>query len=258
MITAGLDIGSLMTKVAVLKDNEVIGYDVSVTGDNNNRAAELALSKVLGQAGICLEDVDAVVVTGAGKDEISFANRKVTDVECLARGAFFLDPDMRGVIDMGGQSTRVLKLEGKGLVVDFALNDKCASGTGIFLDAIAKLMGLELDEMGPLSLESTKNVTITSTCVVFAESEVISQVHRQTPKKDILNGLHKSIATRIYNMFGRIGLDGQVMATGGLAKNTGILACLEDMMQTNLTVQNNPQTVAALGAALIAAKTGGQ
>jgi predicted CoA-substrate-specific enzyme activase len=257
MITAGLDVGSLMTKAVALKDREILGRAVVRTGDSSVDAAEGVLSMVLQAAGVSRDGLDATVATGAGKTEVSLASRQATDVECLARGTHHLHPDARGVIDMGGQSTRVLKLDERGMVVDFTLNDKCASGTGIFLDAIAKVMGVELDEMGPLSLQSTVNVPITSTCVVFAESEVVSQVHRQTPKPDILRGIHRSIATRVNGMASRVGLSGTILAVGGLATNVGIVASLEEVMQKELSVPNDPQIVNALGAALIGADKGG-
>lgn len=258
MITAGLDVGSLMTKAVVLQDGKMVGWSVASTGDSSSQAAESVLKEALKQAGLSPDHVD-VVATGAGKNEVSFAKEQATDVECLAKGVHFLYPDIKGVIDVGGESTRVLKLDERGMVVDFALNDRCAAGTGVFLDAMAKVMGVKVEEMGPLSLQSTADVNITSTCVVFAESEVVSQVHRQTPKKDILRGIHKSIATRVYGMASRIGLKGgQNMVLGGLAKNTGMVACLEEMMQENLNVPDNPQIVAALGAAIIATEKRGR
>lgn len=140
--------------------------------------------------------------------------------------------------------------------MEFAFNDKCAAGTGIFLDSMAGVLGVAVEKMGPLSLESTAAVSITSTCVVFAESEVVSQIHRQTPKRDILRGIHKSIAARVFGLVNRIGLQANAMAIGGLARNAGIIACLEEMMGCNIRVPENPQIVSALGAALIAGGKG--
>jgi predicted CoA-substrate-specific enzyme activase len=257
MITAGLDIGALTTKAVVLRDGQIVGASVISTGDSSSDAAQSALQDALKQAGLSDKDIEATAATGAGKREVSFAQEQATDVICAARGIQFLHPEAKGVIDMGGESTRVLKLDDAGKVVDFALNDKCAAGTGVFLDAIGKVMGVAVDEMGPLSLESEADINITSTCVVFAESEVVSQVHRQTPKKDIVRGIHKSIATRVYGLVSRVGLDGNSMAIGGLAKNRGIVACLEELMSDELKVPEHPQVVAALGAALIAAEKGG-
>jgi predicted CoA-substrate-specific enzyme activase len=176
-------------------------------------------------------------------------------VLCAARGIARLHPGTCGVIDMGGESTRVVKLDEKGQVLEYALNDKCAAGTGIFLDAMARAMGVEVADMGPLSRKSTRDVEITSMCVAFAESEVVSLVHNRTPREDILRGIHKSIASRVLGMVTRVGLNGsqgRTMVIGGLAQNVGIVACLEDMMKQKLEVPENPRIVVALGAALIA------
>jgi (R)-2-hydroxyacyl-CoA dehydratese activating ATPase len=256
VITVGLDIGSLMSKAVVLKDGAIAGRAVAWTGDSSGEAADAVLDIALQAAGLSRRDVESAVATGAGRTAVPSANREATDILCLARGAHHLRPDATGVIDMGGESTRVLKLDAQGMVVDFTLNDKCASGTGIFLDAISKVMGVGLDEMGPLSLRSTADVSITSTCVVFAESEVVSQVHRQTPKPDILRGIHRSISTRINGMVSRVGLSGTILAVGGLATNVGILACLQEAMKREVSVPSDPQIVNALGAALIAADGG--
>jgi predicted CoA-substrate-specific enzyme activase len=253
MITTGLDIGMLTTKAVVVRDEEIVGWGVAPTGDSSSQAAEAVFCQALKEAGLSREAVDAIISTGAGKQEVEFIQAHATEVVCAARGARFLDPKVRGVIDMGGESTRVVKLDEGGKILDFALNSKCAAGTGIFVDAMAKVMGVPVDEMGRLSLESTADVDINSTCVVFAESEVVSQVHRQTPKKDILRGIHKSIASRVYGMVSRMELEGGDMAIGGLSMNSGVIACLQEMMNAELTVPEAPQIVPALGAALVAA-----
>jgi predicted CoA-substrate-specific enzyme activase len=216
------------------------------------------MDDALTKAGITMNEVDSVISTGAGKKEVTFAQGQVTEVMCEAKGALFLYPTARGVLDLGGESTRAVKLDATGKVVDFALNDKCAAGTGIFLDAMAKVMGVEIEKMGPLSLESTQEVNITSTCVVFAESEVVSQVHRQTPKIDILRGIHKSIASRVYGLVSRIGVAENTVVVGGLARNVGVIACLEEMMKQKVIIPDNPHLVPALGAALIAAERAGE
>lgn len=253
---AGIDVGILWTKAVVLHEGRIAGWSIRPTGDNCAVAGSGALDDALRHAGSAGSSVDAIVSTGIGKNLVDGRAGESTEVVCAAKGIRFLHPSARGVIDIGGESTRVIKLDPAGDIVDYAINDKCASGTGVFLDAMAKLMGVTLDEMGPLSLESTTDVDITSTCVVFAESEVVSQVHRQTPKKDIIKGLHRSIATRVFGMVHRVGLDDDNIAIGGLAKNIGIVVCLEEMMKKKLSVPENPQIVSALGAALIAAEQG--
>lgn len=258
MITAGVDVGALDTKVVILGEGNILARSSSPTGDNSGEAASRVMEDALGKAGIAMSDVDSVISTGAGKKEVPFAQGQVTEVMCEAKGALFLCPTARGVLDLGGESTRAVKLDETGKVVDFALNDKCAAGTGIFLDAIAKVMGVEIEEMGPMSLESTQEVNITSTCVVFAESEVVSQIHRQTPKIDILRGIHKSIASRVYGLVSRVGVGENIVVVGGLARNVGVISCLEEMMKQKVIIPDNPHLVPALGAAVIAAERAGE
>ncbi len=258
MLNAGIDIGMLWTKALVMDNNKILGWSVSLTGDSCNHTAQETLNNALGSSGLAFTDIDSIVATGAGKNDVTLAHDIANDVMCIAKGIKFLYPDSRGVIDMGGESTTAVKLDENGQVVDYAHNDKCAAGTGIFLDAMGKVMGVEVEEMGPLSLKSTTEVNITSMCVVFAESEVVSQVHRQTPKEDILKGIHKSIATRIFGLTNRIALNGNTFAVGGLAQNTGILSCLKEMMNGKIFVSKNPQTVSALGAAIVASEKGGK
>jgi predicted CoA-substrate-specific enzyme activase len=258
MISAGLDIGALLTKAVVLRDGQIACSSICPTGESSSRSAEKILQQAMASLGKHTAEIEAVAATGVGKKEVHFTDRKINEITCAAKGAQFLYPDASGVLDMGGESTRAVKLDNNGDVVEFILNDKCAAGTGIFLDAMAGVLGIAVEEMGPLSLASEAEVNITSTCVVFAESEVISQVHRQTPKQDILRGIHKSIATRVYGLVNRIGLEGKIVAIGGLARNTGIISCLEEMTNQKLLVAEQPRIVSALGAALIAAQGGGE
>jgi predicted CoA-substrate-specific enzyme activase len=189
-----------------------------------------------------------------GRTEAGLAGHQATEVLCAALGGHHLDAGAGGIVEVGAESTRVVKLDDEGQVLEYALNDKCAAGTGVFLDAMAQALQVEVEQMGPLSLQSTADVHITSTCVVFAESEVISQVHRQTPKPDILRGMHRSIASRVHGLVGRLGLEGRVLVVGGLARNVGIVACLEELMGQELVVPDQPHIVGALGAALLAAQ----
>jgi predicted CoA-substrate-specific enzyme activase len=262
MLNAGIDIGTLWTKAVVLEDNKILGWSLSLTGESCTAAAEDTLQKALEPSGASINDIVSVIATGAGQTEVCgdtarppLAHGQATDVVCVARGIKFLNPDSSGVIDMGGESTLAVKLDEKGRVADYTRNDKCAAGTGIFLDAMGKVMGVEMEEMGPFSLKSAAEVNISSMCVVFAESEVVSLVHRQTPKEDIISGIHKSIATRIFGLVNRIGLNGDNMAIGGLARNVGILYWIEEMMKKKLIVPENPQIVSALGAAVVASES---
>jgi predicted CoA-substrate-specific enzyme activase len=252
MISAGIDVGALWTKALVLEDGETAGFAMLPTWESGVRVAEDTLRKALEPLHATPGDLHAVVATGAGKQEVGFARESVTEVVCAARGIRRLEPEARGVLDLGAESSRAVKLDERGDVLEYALNDKCASGTGIFLDAIAKVMGLDVEQMGPLSLQSDRAVEITNTCVVFAESEVVSQVARQTPKQDIVKGIHMAIASRVHGTANRVGLSTGVAVIGGLARNVGIVACLEELMGGTLTIPPEPHRVSALGAALVA------
>jgi len=249
-----LDIGALYTKAVVVQDGELSGWALAPTGDSSEQSATGALSEALAGHKASRNDLAAIAATGAGKQEVRFAQQQLTEILCAVQGAKYSHPQARGVIDLGGESTRAIKLDEQGQVADFALNEKCAAGTGIFLDAMGEVMGVSLEQMGPLSLESQADVNITSLCVVFAESEVVSLVHRQTPKADILRGIHKSIATRVRGLVNRIGLPEPTLAIGGLAQNVGIVTWLNELMNTQLVVPDNPQIVVALGAALLAGR----
>lgn len=253
MITVGIDMGSLYAKAVVVRDGAMAGFHLVPSGAEQACSSEELAREALRPLGATLGDAAAVVATGMGRSEVGWATTRVTEVIAAARGARHLVPTAKGVIDMGGESTRAARLGDGGDVLEFAINDKCASGTGVFLDAMAKLMGVALEEMGPLSLTSTSDVIYSSTCVVFAESEVVSAVHRQTPRQDILRGIHRAITQRVFGLVGRLGLAGDVVAAGGLARNAGIVACLEELMKAKLIIPEQPQLVAALGAALIAA-----
>jgi predicted CoA-substrate-specific enzyme activase len=255
MRTGGVDIGALWTKAVVLEDGQVLGFDVAPTGEDSARSAEESLGRALAAAGLCRADLAGVVATGAGKGRAAaIVDGQATEILCAARGSRLFRPEARGLVEMGAEATRVVKLDESGQVTDYALNDKCASGTGVFLDAMADALGVAVPDMGPLSLRSTADVAITNTCVVFAESEVVSQVHRQTPKQDILRGMHRAIASRIHGQVNRIGIEGDPLAIGGLALNVGILACLEELVGRRLDVPEHPQIVSAAGAALVAAE----
>jgi predicted CoA-substrate-specific enzyme activase len=253
MIAVGMDLGSLYSKVVVLRDGVVAATHEAPAGTDERCDGERLLREALRPLGAAPSDAAAVVATGAGRSEVAGVRERVAEVLAAARGARHLVPGACGVLDLGGESTRAARLDARGDVVEFAVNDKCASGTGVFLDAMAKLLGLPLEEMGPLSLTSRSDLIYSSTCVVFAESEVVSAIHRQTPRPDILRGIHRAIAQRVAGLVGRLGLAGDCVAAGGLARNVGIVACLEEFLGHKWIVPPQPQLVTALGAALLAA-----
>lgn len=253
MITAGVDVGSLATKVVVLNEQKVLSSVVIGTGVNAREASQQAMDEALKQAGISFGDVGSVVSTGAGKKKVPYESEQATEVMCDTRGALHLYPEASGAIDIGGENCRAVKFDAEGNVIDFALNDKCASGTGIFLDAMAKALRVKPEEMGELSRQATQDIEVTSMCSVFAESEVVSMIHRKVPKNDILKGIHKSIASRIVGLANRILLEGQLVILGGIAKNRGLLEILGELLgSSELFVPEEPEVVGALGAALLA------
>jgi len=252
MITAGIDVGALTTKVVLLKDGNILASSVVLTGESSSGAVTKAMDNALGLAGLTMGDVASIASTGIGKEEVPYTAEQASEVVCVAKGAHFLYPTVGTVVDIGAESSRVVKCDSNGRASDFALNDKCAAGTGVFLSAMAKAMEVKLEDMGRLSLESKEDVEITAMCVVFAESEVVSQVHRRVKKIDILAGIHKSIATRVSGMTNRIGVNKDVVVIGGVARNIGVVKALERALGAEVLVPENPQIVGALGAALVA------
>jgi len=201
---------------------------------------------------VSADSVRFVVGTGYGRSNLPFVPKRVTEITCHGRGARYLFPKTRTILDIGGQDSKVIRLTAYGKVADFAMNDKCAAGTGRFLEVMARALEVDLDEMGPLSLRSTRLIPISSMCTVFAESEVISLVAQSTAREDILNGIHHSICTRLAAMMDRVGLEPELTMTGGVAKNLGMVEHIRSMKGMEPNVPQEPQIVGALGAALIA------
>ncbi len=251
MITAGIDIGAKTTKVVVLKDDEVVGRGLAVTGFDQEVAAREALEEALGQAGLRWDDVARIVATGAGRKAISFAHDDVTDVGADARGAAFLHPAVHTVIDVGAEEGRGIRCNQTGRVLDFAVNEKCAAGAGTFTEAMARALEIALEEMGPLSLQAQNPVPMNAQCVIFAESEVVSLIHARIPKADIVRSVHDAIASRIISMVRRVGVEPDVMLIGGLAYNVGFVDSLKRGLGIEVVVPEYPDFVGALGAALV-------
>lgn len=252
MIVAGVDVGALSTDTVILDgDNEILAYSIVNTGASSQRAARRSYAQALALAGLAEDDVSYVISTGYGRQMVPFADAQVTEITCHARGAYFLFPETHTVIDIGGQDSKVIRV-GSGRVLDFVMNDKCAAGTGRFLEVMAKALEIELEEMGERSLQARHPVTISSTCTVFAESEVVSRIAEGRATEDIVAGLHAAIANRIGAMLKRVGVQEQVTMSGGVAKNIGVVRAIEENIGTRLNVYQEPQIVGALGAALIA------
>ncbi len=257
MVVAGVDIGSVATKAVIVIDAEVVGRAVARTGVNPPKAGEEVLSAALADAGLTGERPERIITTGYGRRSAGLGDGVVTEITAAGRGAWASGAPwgpVRTVIDLGGQDSKVILLEETGAVADFAMNDKCAAGTGRFLEVMAGVLGVALAQMGELSLQSTDPVAINSTCTVFAESEVISLIAQGRQPADIAAGIHNSIASRLVTMVRQLAGD-RVFFCGGGARNVGVQAALEGALGKELYVPPDPQFVVALGAALIAADT---
>ncbi len=248
----GIDVGSVSAEALILKDGKILAYSILETGANSRKAAERALEEALKKAGISRAEVGPIVATGYGRISVDFASRQVTEISCYARGINFLYPEVRMVIDIGGQDSKAILVGKNGRVLDFVMNDKCAAGTGRFLEVMAKAMEVNVKELGEISLRSRNPAEISSTCTVFAESEVVSLIAKGVPVEDIAAGIHKAIARRVGAMAKRIGVVPPVAFAGGVAKNLGVVKALEEELGVKLIVPEEPQIIGALGAALLA------
>lgn len=249
----GIDAGSLTTKVVVIENDAVISSSVVQSGDDTEATARQALEQALpGYTPGCADSY--IVSTGVDGKSIGFSQQQKPITTCLARGVSRVLPSVRMVVDMGAESSMVIKLNERGRLTDWLGHDKCASGTGIFLQQMAKLLQMPLEQMAQLSLKAGSAADITSTCAVFAESEVISHVHRDppTPTEVIIAGIHASVVSRIIALSKRIGIEKDMAVTGGVALNTGLVHLLEKDLGFSVLVPESPQTTAALGAAILA------
>jgi len=252
---AGIDVGSLSTEAVILDaGSHVVGYSIVQTRANSTEAAEEAFEKALAEAGISRGQIKNTVGTGYGRISIPFADKKVTEISCHGAGAYHVFPDTGMVIDIGGQDSKVIRVGEGGKVLDFTMNDKCAAGTGRFLEVMAAKLQVSLDEMGVLSMKASKEVPISSVCTVFAESEVVSLVATNHPKDEIIRGLHRAIVNRVWSMVMAVGIHGEVTMSGGVAKNKGVVALMEEKLGETIHIHDEPQIIGAIGAALLAQK----
>ncbi len=249
---AGLDIGSTMTKVLLVDQQEkTLASFIGPTGAEHRHLALKVMEDALQKAGLTLEEVDFIVATGYGRINVPFADKQITEITCHARGIRALFPTARIIIDIGGQDSKGIKLDGEGKVANFVMNDKCAAGTGRFLEVIAETLGLKLEQLGDMASKAKTYVKISNTCTVFAEHEVTSRLSEGTPIPEIVAGLHESIAGRIVNMVRQLGIEKEVVVTGGGAKNIGLVKAIEDKVGFAVLVPPEPLLTGALGAALI-------
>lgn len=249
----GIDFGSTTAKVVILdSDGDIVGSAISQKGAVSDEGVRVALAEALQQAGIEQTAVGKVVSTGYGRRMLDIADRTITEITCHARGAVQLVPEARVVIDIGGQDSKVIAIDANGLVARFAMNDRCAAGTGKFLEVLARAVNIELENMGGVALEATETVGITSMCATFAETEVISLLAEGVSKPVVLAAVHQSIANRTVGLVARVGKRDPVVMTGGVAQNVAAVHYLQKALETELIIPPGAQIAGALGAALFA------
>jgi len=255
MYFAGVDIGSTMTKVVIVdEDGEVCSRIVGPTGAEHRRLANRVMEEALKQANLPFNQISYVVATGYGRVNVPFADRQITELSCHAKGVSSLFPNVRIAIDIGGQDAKGMKII-NGSLVDFVMNDKCAAGTGRFLEVISDALGIKVEDLGSISLKSTDKVKISSVCTIFAQQEVVSYLSEGTPLEDIVAGLHEAIAGRVVRMVKRLKIEPDVVLTGGVAKNIGVVRAVREHIGLEVLVPDDPLLSGALGAAILGKET---
>ncbi len=250
---AGVDVGSTQTKAVIVDENRaIVSRALLDTGANVLRAAEQSFARALDDSGLRESEVEYVIGTGYGRYRVTFGNAQVTEISCHGRGAVHMFPATRTVLDMGGQDTKAIRVSPTGEILDFCMNDKCAAGTGRFLGAAAAALDIPLDELGSVALESQRPVRISTTCTVFAESEVLSWLGKGKKIQDILWGVHQSISSRSASLLRRVGIEDEVTFTGGVTRNVAMIRALESRLERDLNFSEDSHYMGALGAALFA------
>jgi predicted CoA-substrate-specific enzyme activase len=252
MITAGIDIGSITSKAAVVDEEQILGTWVIFTGYNAGKAGETVLAELLAHLSLDRSQIRTVVATGYGRNTVKFADKSITEITCHGAGAHFIDPEIRFIIDVGGQDSKVIRVHESGKVLDFAMNDKCAAGTGRFLEVMARAMEVDLADFGEIFEKAQNPAKISSICTVFAESEVISLISKGESRENIIAGIHESVASRISAMARRVGVAAPIMMTGGVAKNAGAVKAMEKKLEAVIRVSAYAQENGAIGAARLA------
>ena len=252
MYTAGIDIGSISTKAVIMRDGQLLASRVILTGYNAENAGKKAFDAVLDDLQISASAITRIVATGYGRKGLAIADKSITEIMCHATGARYLNPLIRSIIDIGGQDSKAILLDDRGKVANFAMNDKCAAGTGRFLEVMARALEVDLDEFGRMSLKADLPARISSLCTVFAESEIISLIAKGEKRGNIIAGIHESICVRVLAMANRIGIKSPVMMTGGVAKNIGVVRAFEKAIGSPIEVSDYAQVNGAIGAALLA------
>ncbi len=254
MVTAGIDIGSITTKAAILSEGEVLGTKVGFTGYSAVKAGKKVFEELLGELMLEITGIDKIVSTGYGRNSVDFADKSMTEIICHGAGAHFLNPYIRSIIDVGGQDSKALTIDEKGKVKEFVMNDKCAAGTGRFLEVMARALEIDLDNFAEFSCDTHEPASISSICTVFAESEVISLISKGVSRENIISGINESVASRVASLAKRIKAREPLMMTGGVAKNIGVVNALERALEMKIEVPEMAQENGAIGAAVLAEK----
>ena len=252
IFTMGIDVGSTSSKCIILKNGKEIVSKSMIPVGAGTSGPRRVVEAVLRESKLSIEDLSYILATGYGRHMMDWVHSEMSELSCHAKAAYFLYPNVRTVIDIGGQDAKVLRISPQGMLTNFAMNDKCAAGTGRFLDVMARVIEVEIDDLGVLSAQSTNVINISSTCTVFAESEVISQLAQNTHINDIVRGIHRSVAGRVAGLAKRVGVEDDVVMTGGVAKNNGVVVALEEELYKKIHVSPLAQYAGALGAALYA------
>ncbi len=253
MNVSGVDVGSTATKAVIVDANRnIVGRGLIPTGANVVKAAKKAFQMALETAGLDDHEVGFIVGTGYGRYKVPFGDTQVTEIGCHARGSQFVFPSTRTLLDIGGQDTKAVRVGPNGEVLDFCMNDKCAAGTGRFLEASANVLEIPLEEIGEVARKSTKPLPITNVCTVFVESEIMAHLAKGESAEDILNGVHRAIARRSVNLLRRVGVEDDVTFTGGVSRNGGMVDALEEILETKIQLSGDSQYMGAIGAALFA------
>jgi len=253
MIVAGCDVGSLSAEAVILKDGEIIAAEIIRVRPRPEQSATDVMDTALRKTGLNYNDIEYCVSTGYGRERIPFANNNISEISCHGKGAQWLVPSVRTVIDVGGQDCKAIRIDESGKLVNFVMNDKCAAGTGRFLEFMAKVLGVSIEDLGPLALNSEEKVTVTNVCSIFAESEVLHYVYEGKKSADIASGINRSMAERVNSLAKRVGIEKNICITGGVAKNVSVVNNLEELLglePEKLPV--DPQIVGAVGACLFA------
>jgi predicted CoA-substrate-specific enzyme activase len=252
MLVLGIDIGAATAKAVLFDDHKILSSAVIPTGFDVIQTASEVTEIACKETNRSMSEIAYTVSTGYARNAVPFANKQVTEITCHAKGINFLLPEARTIIDIGGQDSKVIRINETGNVINFTMNDKCAAGTGRFFEVMAGIFGLNISEMGPVAIKSTNPCKISSTCTVFAETEVVSLRAQGKSREDLIGGIHKAAVSRIMAMGKSLGYEKQIVLTGGVAKNIGVKKFFEDEFKFEIVIPAEPQITGAVGAALIA------